>query len=275
VGVPAALQTVSDKSTGTQENSDMSQIVLYGAPGGSPFVRKVQIVLAEKSLAHEHVPTIPVEQPPPGASFPGISAALRPHTPLGKIPFARIGARWLADSSVIIAYLDRLHPQPPLYPADPWEYSQAVWFEEYIDGGAVPKLFNTVFFERLIAPMLLGRATDEAVVERALADDLPTVYGYLDGQVGARAYLAGERFSVADVAAAAFFWSMRQADAPPDAARWPDLTRYVARLHGRPAVARLMQQEETRASAGAVMEPSMGPRRGTQGAIDGSPADAP
>jgi glutathione S-transferase len=81
----------------------MSNILLHGA-AGSPFVRKVQIVLSEKGLAYEHVPTIPVTNPPPGLPFPGITPELRPRTPLGKIPFARVGDRWLADSSVIIAY---------------------------------------------------------------------------------------------------------------------------------------------------------------------------
>jgi glutathione S-transferase len=66
----------------------MSDILLHGA-GGSPFVRKVRIVLAEKGLAYEHVPTVPVTDPPPGLPFPGITPELRPKTPLGKIPFVR------------------------------------------------------------------------------------------------------------------------------------------------------------------------------------------
>jgi hypothetical protein len=47
----------------------MPDIVLHGA-AGSPFVRKVGIVLAEKGLAYEHVQTIPVSNPPPGLPFP-------------------------------------------------------------------------------------------------------------------------------------------------------------------------------------------------------------
>jgi glutathione S-transferase len=227
-------------------------ILLHGAPGGSPFVRKVQIVLAEKGLAYEHVPTIPVVgPPPPGAPFPGITRGLKAHTPLGKIPFARIGERWLSDSSVIIAYLDRLYPDPPMYPVEPWDYARALWFEEYIDGGAVPKLFNIIFFERLIAPMLLGRPTDEGAVEKAISVDLPLIYGYLDEQVGSRAFLAGERFSIADVASASFFRSMEQAGVAPDAMHFPNLTRYVAQQHSRPAVAQLIEQETT-AAAGSV-----------------------
>jgi hypothetical protein len=70
----------------------VSDTLLHGA-AGTPSVRKVQIVLSEKGLAYAHVQTIPVSNPPPGLSFPGITPNLRVHTPLGKFPFARIGDR--------------------------------------------------------------------------------------------------------------------------------------------------------------------------------------
>lgn len=214
----------------------MSTIQLYGAPA-SPFVRKVQIVLAEKKLAYDHVPTIPVAMPAP----PGITPELRPRSPLGKIPFIRIGDDWLADSSVIIALLERLYPEHPVYPDAPWDYARALWFEEYIDGGAIPRVFGTIFVERILAPLLFKRPTDQAKVDKALAHDVPEVYGYLDREIGARAFLVGDRFSVADVTVASFFKSMQQADAAPDAQRWPNLARYLQALYGRPAIATLAE----------------------------------
>jgi glutathione S-transferase len=220
----------------------MSDILLHGA-AGSPFVRKVQIVLSEKGLAYEHVQTVPVADPPPGLPFPGITAELKPHTPLGKIPFARIGDHWLADSSVIVAYLDRLHPNPPIYPSNPWDYARALWFEELIDGGAYPKLFGTIFFERVLAPMLLNRPTDQAIVDKAIAEDVPKIYGYLDTAIGSRSFLVGEQFTIADATVASFFLSMQRADAAPDPSRWPNLARYLREQYARPTIARLIEQE--------------------------------
>jgi glutathione S-transferase len=220
----------------------MSEILLHGA-AGSPFVRKVQIVLAEKGLGYEHVQTIPVADPPPGLPFPGIPPELRPHNPLGKIPFARIGGRWLSDSSVIIAYLDRLHPNPPIYPSDSWDYARALWFEELIDGGAYPKLFGTIFFERVLAPMLFNRPTDQGIVDKAIAEDLPTIYGYLDREIGSQSFLVGEQFTIADASVASFFLNMQQADAAPDPKRWPNLVRYTQAQYARPTIARLIEQE--------------------------------
>jgi glutathione S-transferase len=220
----------------------MSDILLHGV-AGSPFVRKVRIVLSEKGLGYEHVQTIPVASPPPGLPFPGITPELKPRTPLGKIPFARIGDRWLADSSVIAAYVDRLHPEPPMYPSDAWDYARALWFERYIDDGAYPKLFVTIFLERVLAPILFGRPTDHAIVDKAIAEDLPAIYGYLDAEIGSRSFLVGERFTIADATVASFFVSMQQADAAPDAQRWPNLARYVRQQHARPAIARLIERE--------------------------------
>ena len=220
----------------------MPAITLFGA-NGSPFVRKVLFALAEKQIDFEHVHTVPVADPPPGMS--GITADLKPGTSLGKVPFLRVDGRWLSDSSVIVAYLDRLHPTPPLYPTDPWEYARALWFEEYIDGGAVPKLFNTIFFERVLAPMLFGRPTDQNVVRKAITEDLPKIYGYLNEEIGSRNFLVGESYSVADVTAASFFRSMQQADVVPDPGQWPNLARYIRQQHSRPAAMRVFDQEST------------------------------
>jgi glutathione S-transferase len=226
----------------------MTDILLHGA-GGSPFVRKVQIVLSEKGLAYEHVPTIPVSDPPPGLPFPGITPELRGHTPLGKIPFARIGGRWLADSSVIVAYLDRLYPDPPIYPSDPWDYARALWFEEFIDGGAYSKLFGTIFVERVLAPMLFNRPTDQTVVDKAITEELPAIYGYLDAEIGSRSLLVGERFTIADATVASFFLGMQQADAAPDPKRWPNLARYLQQQYARPTIAHLIEDESAAMAA--------------------------
>src|SRR5204863_64592 len=102
----------------------------------------------------------------------------------------------------------------------------------------------TIYFERLLAPMLLGRPTDSAIVDKAIVEDLPSVYSYLEGEIAARSYLAGGQFTIADAATAAFFYCMRVADAAPDAKRWPNLARYIQVQHSRPAIAALIAQIE-------------------------------
>src|SRR3546814_20704575 len=44
---------------------------------------------------------------------------LRAHWPIGKFPLLVDGERALFEATIIIEYLDRLAPEPPLIPADP------------------------------------------------------------------------------------------------------------------------------------------------------------
>src|ERR1700741_4027706 len=79
---------------------------LFGSPG-SPYVRKVRIVLEEKRVSYEYVvgsagaPNSPVPQ----------------HNPLGKIPvLLRDDGTAVYDSPVIVEYIDGIGSGPQLIP---------------------------------------------------------------------------------------------------------------------------------------------------------------
>src|SRR5262249_24431239 len=77
----------------------------------SPFVRKVRAVLAEKQLQYELVPTNPFEKSP----------EFLQRSPLGRIPaFEDDKGRRLADSTVIVEYLEERFPSLALLPKDPY-----------------------------------------------------------------------------------------------------------------------------------------------------------
>jgi glutathione S-transferase len=163
---------------------------IYGVPI-SVHTRKVIVAATEKGLKFENEPVIPFN-PPPG--WDQLS-------PTGKIPVARDGELVLCDSSVICAYLERVHPQPALYPADPAPYARALWYEEYADGTLFREVVHGLFFQRIIRPGMLGERTDVAAVAAILDGALPKVFGYLEGALGEEA-LDGGRFGVGDIALA-------------------------------------------------------------------------
>lgn len=209
---------------------------LYGI-GASPFVRKVRVVLSEKSLPYEREEILPMNVPP---EFKQIS-------PLGKIPAYRDGAGTLCDSSVICAYLERVKPTPAVYPADAYEYARALWFEEYADSALVQVFGPKIFLQRFVNPRFFGRPTDEASVAKAVQEELPPLFDYLEGQLGGE-WLVGRQFSIADIAVGTQFVNLFYAGEAIDAARWPKLARYVARVHERPSFRDLIHEE--RASLG-------------------------
>src|SRR5262245_55148813 len=95
---------------------------IHGVPI-SVHTRKVIATAIKKNVKFEVDPVIPLN-PPPG---------FRDISPLGKIPVITDGKFSLADSSVICAYLERLHPEPSIYPKSAQDYAQALWIEEYVD----------------------------------------------------------------------------------------------------------------------------------------------
>src|SRR5229473_6268185 len=191
---------------------------LYGALG-SPFVRKALVALSEKGIAFDHEQTIPFGAPP----------EFRKLSPLGRIPAFRDGDRTLADSSIIIAYLEKTKPEPSLYPADAYDYARALWFEEYGDGGLAPIIGPKIFFEKVVGPRVFQRPTDEAVVSKAVNEELPPMYDYLEGQLGSGDWLVGGSFSVADLGIATQLMQPRLAGFPIDAKRWPKLSAHFER----------------------------------------------
>jgi glutathione S-transferase len=204
---------------------------LFGV-GLSPFVRKVRVVLAEKGIPYDHDPVIPFNV---GADFKQIS-------PLGKIPAWRDDKVTLADSSIISHYLERTHPKPALYPSDPIDEARALWFEEFADGGLVPIAGPNVFFQRIVGPRFFNQPTDESVVSKALTEQLPPLFDYLESQLSGD-WLVGSQFSIADIAVGSVIVNLRLAGASIDAARWPKLARHAARVHERPSFAKLIEED--------------------------------
>jgi len=208
---------------------------LYGAPV-SPFARKVMVALAEKSIVYEHDPVVPAVAP---AEFKRVSKDV---SPLGRIPAYRDGDFALADSSVIIAYLERIKPSPALYPSDTRDYARALWFEEYGDGGLAPIVGAKIFFQKIAGPAFFKVPTDEAVVSKAINEELPPLFDYLEGQLGNGDWLVGRSFSIADIGVATQFAQASFCGVSPEAKRWPKLAAYVDRALARPSFAGAIAQ---------------------------------
>ncbi len=206
---------------------------VYGV-GLSPFVRKVRVMLAEKRVPYQLEPVLPGN---PDPEFRRIS-------PLGKIPAFRDGDRTLCDSSVVCQYLERIHPEPPMYPSEAYQFARALWFEEYADTTLVEVFGPKIFFPRVVGKRLMGREPDEPAVQKAIDEDVPPRCDYLESQLGDGPYLAGDRFSVADVAITTMFAHLQHADVAVDAARWPKLAAYIATHLARPTFAALIQEEK-------------------------------
>ncbi|HEX8262148.1 MAG TPA: glutathione S-transferase family protein [Allosphingosinicella sp.] len=194
----------------------------------SSYCQKVLVALYERG--------VPFERNIVNLGDPAEKAALERLWPMAKFPVLRdeVAGLTVPESSLIIAYLDRVHPGPPLVPADPDAALHAGLWDRFLDHYVETPLQKAVgdhFRPETArdphgveeAKALLGRAWD--MLEERLADGRP--------------WLTGDEFTIADCGAgpALFYGNIVE----PFAGR-PQLEAYYARLLARPSFARAVEE---------------------------------
>lgn len=183
---------------------------------------KVRVVLAEKGIAWQ---SRPVEL----LKFEHLQPDYLKLNPTGVVPTLVHEGRVVTESSVICQYLDDAFPQQPLMPAAPHERAQARGWLKYFDDevhGAVRIASFQLLYRPLLAALprevLLARVARHPDPQRAQAfmeaadgqPDASALAGALErfGRIVQRVeaalepggWLAGESFSLADVAMAPY-----------------------------------------------------------------------
>lgn len=151
--------------------------------------------------------------------------------PLGKFPVVVDGARVVAESSIIVEYLDRHHPGPhPLLPADPDAALEARRWDRVMDS------YVQAPMQEIVLDRLRGGRGDVSAAYATLA----TVYALVERQLGTSGWLVGDAFGFADCAAApALFYATTLLPLPEAC---PRLRAYFERLVARPSVARTIDE---------------------------------
>lgn len=168
-------------------------IRIHGHPL-SPFVRKTLLALEIKGIDYELNVVVPGSPDP----------AFRAMSPLGKIPVLEHDGFTVPDSSIICRYIERIHPEPSLYPADPKLEAKATWIEEFTDTRLV-EACGGLFQERFLKPNMMGAPTDEGVVENILHNVMPPLLAYVESIVPEQGTLVGGPISIADIAVTSAF----------------------------------------------------------------------
>lgn len=205
--------------------------IVHGV-SASPFVRKVLVALHEKNLPFENIPVIPGSG---GELF-------NQHSPLGKVPLLQDGDFFVADSSVICAYLEKTHPTPALFPQSPQDYARALWLEEYADT-KLAMAAGTVFFERFLAQPIFNRPCDEEKVRAVLEKDVPVVNAYLENQLSG-GFFVGDSFGIADISVAIHYVGLVYAREPVDAGTYPKLAAFLNATLARPSFVAAMEMDK-------------------------------
>lgn len=218
-----------------------ASLTLWGV-SVSPYVRKVRIALALKGLDYKQQAILPtLLATAAGQEVPETFTAI---SPLGRIPALQHGDVALADSSVILQYLDGRFPETPaLYPNDPAVRARVQWLERYGDEPLTMVTYQQIFVPRVVGPMIYKTEPDEAAVSKALTESLPPLLDYLESSLGDQSWFGGTELSAADLGIGTQFVAMGLAKAEVDKARWPKLAGFVERFKAHSTVASVLASE--------------------------------
>jgi len=181
-------------------------LVLYDAPR-CPYAARVRIVLAEKGIEVDVVEIDLSDRPD----------WLYEKNPAGRVPVIEEDDRPLAESVVIMEFLEERYPEPALLPPDP------------ADRAAVRLLIFRD--DELTDPYYALRRGEEGAAEQ-----FDAALARLDVQLSERDFLGGAEFGLADIAFVP--WILRARDMlGVELDGYPSLGAWLARLEQRPAIA--------------------------------------
>ena len=196
----------------------------------SPSCRKVRVVLAECGLDFELAAEDVGQR----------REAFLAMNPAGEVPvLVEESGHALADGNAIAEYLREICGQPDLLGGTPLQRAETRRLVAWFDGKMHDEVTRNVVFEKVHKSRLGQGAPDASTVRAGLAN-MRTHLDYVAWLMERRSWLAGDRFSLADIAAAAHFscidyvgdvpWSHKEA-----AREW------YARVKSRPSFQALLR----------------------------------
>jgi glutathione S-transferase len=201
-------------------------LILYGHAFSS-YTQKVLIALYENGT--------PFEFRGLGPDMPQHSAEWLRRWPLRKFPLLVDAERNVAETSIIIEYLQLVHPGPVrLLPSEPMAALQVRFLDRFFD----LHVMNAA--QHAVDGALTGDQAKRREGVALAVEKLERAYAWLEGELPGRTWAAGVEFTLADCAAApALFY----ADwVHPISDRYATLRAYRARLLTRPSFARAVEE---------------------------------
>jgi glutathione S-transferase len=199
----------------------------YNSIGPNP--RVVKMFMAEKGI---DIPRVQVDL----MAGENRQEAHLARNPQGQTPTLELDSgAYLAEILPICEYLEEFHPNPPLIGSTPEERAVTRMWARRTDLAIIEPLTNGFRFSQGLALFqnrvhCIPQAADDlkAIAREKLAE--------LEGLIAGRQYIAGDRFSLADIHLWVFLDFAAQVGQPLDPAN-KNLTAWMARVGERPSAA--------------------------------------
>lgn len=185
----------------------------------STFARRVRIALIEKGVAADEV----VVDMPKGAHRSPEYLRLNPY---GRVPTIDHDGFVLFESTAILAYLEAIHPKPPLLPDDTKSRALATMHIKLCDLQLARQTGAIIFPKRFLPK----ERWDEAAMAQA-KKEIEKHLAILETQLQGKPFLVADRYSLVEVCYTPFveFLPLMEIAPPPAVAAW------VSRMLERPS----------------------------------------
>jgi glutathione S-transferase len=166
-------------------------MLLYHDPR-APNPRRVRIFLAEKNVAYDTIEVLI-------ANWAHQTDEFRRKNPLSLLPVLELpDGRILRESMAICRYIEEMHPEPNLFGRDPWERAQIEMWNRHAE---LELLWPISQVFRNEHTFWQGRIRQSPEFGAIMREHIGQRLDWLEDELGKRPYMAGDRFTVADVTA--------------------------------------------------------------------------
>lgn len=158
----------------------------------APNPRRVRIFLAEKGIQVPYEEVDIVKAMNRGDDFRG-------KNPLGTVPVLELDdGACISESVAICRYFEELHPQPPLFGADAKQRAVVEMWNRRMEFNILQPIADTFRQRHDFFKGRIRQLPEYAEVQRLNAED---GLAWLDRELGAHRFIAGDQFSIADITA--------------------------------------------------------------------------
>ena len=197
---------------------------LYESP--SPNARRVHVFMAEKGVDCERVP-VDIR------AGENISDAYLAKNPGGRVPMLELDdGTCIGESIAICRYLEGLTPEPNLFGDTPLSTAQIEMWQRRVELNFMAEVAGAF---RNITGFFKDRETCVKEWGEVCAEKAPQALKMFDDQLAGNQYLAGDKFSVADITLAIALDFARQVQV----VKMPELAnidRWYAEISTRPSM---------------------------------------
>ena len=188
--------------------------------------RRVRIFLAEKGVAYD---TIEVSI----AKGANLTDDYRKKNPISLLPVLELSdGRILRESMAICRFLEEEHPQPNLFGADTWERAQIEQWNRHAELQLLIPIAQVFRNTHAFWQSRIKQAPDFGEIMR---EQVAARLEWFERELGRRTFIAGDRFTVADITALCAIDFGRISKIRLDPATQPNLSAWHQRVSTRPS----------------------------------------